>query len=83
MVEVTVSVTVQEPLLAIVAPERLRLPALKLAVPLVQVVVGPDPLRFAGNAEAATATPVSAMEVFGLVIVNVSIGCRHLRSSSG
>ena len=73
MVEVTVSVTVQEPLLAIVAPDRLRLPAPKLAVPLVQVVAGLDPLRFAGSAAAATATPVSWMDAFGLVTVSVSV----------
>ena len=73
MVEVTVSVTVQEPLLAIVAPDRLRLPALKLTVPLLQVVAWPDPLRFAGSAEAVTATPVSWIDAFGLLMVSVSV----------
>jgi hypothetical protein len=73
VVELTVSVTVQEPLPAIVAPDRLRLPPLKLAVPLVQVVAGPDPLRFAGSAEAATARPVSWVDAFGLVMVSVSV----------
>ena len=73
MVEVTVSVTVQEPLLAIVAPDRPRLPPVKLALPLVQVVAGLDPLRFAGSGEAATATPVSWIDGFGLVMVSVSV----------
>ena len=69
----TVSVTVQVPLPAIVAPDRLRLPALKFAVPLLQVVAGLDPLRFAGSGEAATATPVNAVPPFGLVRVSVSV----------
>ena len=73
VVEVTVSVTVQEPLLAIVAPDRPRLPALKLAVPLVQVVAALDPLRLAGSGEAATATPVRVVAAFGLLMVKVSV----------
>jgi hypothetical protein len=72
VVELTVSVTVQDPLLAIVPPDRLRLPPLKLAVPP-QVVAAFDPLRFVGNGEAATATPVSWVDAFGLVMVSVSV----------
>ena len=73
VVEVTVSVTVQEPPPAIVAPDRLRLPPLKLAVPLVQVVAGLDPLRFAGSAAPATATPVNWVDEFGLLMVSVRV----------
>ena len=55
------------------APDRLRLPPLNVAVPLVQVVAGLLPVRLAGSAAAATATPVSAVPAFGLVIVSVSV----------
>jgi len=69
----TVSVTVQEPPPAIEAPDRLRLPELKVAVPLVQVVAAVVPFKFAGSGDAATATPVSVVAPFGLVMVNVSV----------
>ena len=83
MVDVTVSVTVQEPLLAMVAPDRLRLPALKLAVPPLQFVAALDPLRFAGSGEAATATPVRVVAAFGLVMVSVSVAGAPTKTDVG
>ena len=58
-----------------VAPLRLRLrvPLLYVAVPLVQVVPGLEPLRLAGKALAATATPVSCCDPFGFEIVMVRV----------
>jgi hypothetical protein len=41
-------------------------------VPL-QVFAAPVPDRFAGNADAATATPDSAVDALVLVMVNVSV----------
>jgi hypothetical protein len=68
-------VTVQLALAFKVAPLRLRLrvPALYVAVPLVQVVPGLDPFKLTGKALAATATPVSCDAPFGFVIVSVSV----------
>jgi hypothetical protein len=68
----TVSVTVQEALPASEPPDRLRLPALNVAVPLVQVVAGLLPLRLAGSGEADTATPLS-VDALGLLMVSVSV----------
>ncbi|WP_456619030.1 MULTISPECIES: hypothetical protein [unclassified Bradyrhizobium] len=70
--EDTVSVTVQLPLALSVAPLRLRLPPLKVAVPLAQVVPAPLPFRPAGRALAATARPVT-WKLLGFVMVTVSV----------
>lgn len=44
-----------------------------MAVPPEHVVDAEEPVRFAGSAAAATATPVNAVEALVLVIVNVSV----------
>jgi len=42
-------------------------------VPPLQVVDGAEAIMLAGSAAAATATPVSAVPLFGLVMVRVSV----------
>src|SRR5437762_3538910 len=75
VVPCTLTETVQEPLCAIVPPERLTLPepATAVAVPP-QVLLNPfgvDTTRPAGRL-SVKATPLSVTFVFGLVMLNVS-----------